>query len=847
MAVNIGPQIGLNGEAAYTKSLKNIIAQSKALQAEMKAVTSAFDANDSSQKKLESQINVLNKQIETQQQRVKLLGDAYTQSSDKVDKLNQELQDAVSKYGATSTEAQKAANALDKQQQAAQRARTEYLNATTALNKMTSELGSLTSETNQVASPMERLTDTIAQQQRELEQLQSEYSNAVLEFGKGSSSAQRLAREIDSLSGDLQENQKRADDATYQIDDLGDSFDDAGDKAASFGDIIGGTFLGNVLSDLASNAAQAIGELAGEALDASDSLLKFESTMDFAGFDSSTIEQTSAAMQQYAAETVYDLETVSNTVAQLGANGVDNFEALTEAAGNLNAVAGGNADTFQSVAMVLTQTAGAGKLTTENWNQLTDAIPGASGVLQQAMLDAGAYTGNFREAMENGEISAEEFNAAIMQLGSSDEAVKAAQSVSTIEGAVGNLQATFTDFIASLLTDAGGMGVITSGINSLAQGFQDLFSHIDTSSLSAAFSSFLAYLPTLVPQMMAQGVSLLQALGQGIVSAVPQLFQAAVGVVQGLTGYLAENLPQLIAAGLQSLLTFSQGLNEGVGNLVDSAIEMIMTLADGLIASLPVLIETVPTIVSNIANTINENAPKLLLAAAELIKKLAVGLVSNIPVLLSNLPQIIMAIADTITAFNWLNLGSQIIKAIGNGLASAAGFLSEMGSKTIRQLIDTVKSAVSQLPKLALQWGKDMITGFVQGITSSVGSIINAVKNIGSVIASYLHFSRPDEGPLRQYESWMPDFVKGMARGIEDNAWRIDDALAGVSNMMVFRPQAYAAQPAAAAAGTGSVYAGQPISITVNAAPGQDEKYIAELVMQKIQAATARKEATWGR
>lgn len=473
MAVNIGPQIGLNGEAAYTKSLKNIIAQSKALQAEMKAVTSAFDANDSSQKKLESQINVLNKQIETQQQRVKLLGDAYTQSSDKVDKLNQELQDAVSKYGATSTEAQKAANALDKQQQAAQRARTEYLNATTALNKMTSELGSLTSETNQVATPMERLTDTIAQQQRELEQLQSEYSNAVLEFGKGSSSAQRLAREIDSLSGDLQENQKRADDATYQIDDLGDSFDDAGDKAASFGDIIGGTFLGNVLSDLASNAAQAIGELAGEALDASDSLLKFESTMDFAGFDSSTIEQTSAAMQQYAAETVYDLETVSNTVAQLGANGVDNFEALTEAAGNLNAVAGGNADTFQSVAQVLTQTAGAGKLTTENWNQLTDAIPGASGVLQQAMLDAGAYTGNFREAMEDGEISAEEFNAAIMQLGQSDAAVQAAQSVSTIEGAVGNLQATITDMITGLLAD-GGTEMITGMINQVTAGFQAL-------------------------------------------------------------------------------------------------------------------------------------------------------------------------------------------------------------------------------------------------------------------------------------------------------------------------------------------------------------------------------------
>lgn len=585
MAVNIGPQIGIDGEANFTKSLKNIIAQSKALQAEMKAVTSAFDANDSSQKKLESQINVLNKQIETQQQRVKLLGDAYTQSSDKVDKLNQELQDSVSKYGATSTEAQKAANALDKQQQAAQRARTEYLNATTALNKMTSELGSLTSKTNQVSTPMERLTDTISQQQRELEQLKSEYSNAVLEFGKGSSSAQRLAREIDSLSGDLQENQKRADDATYQIDDLGDSLDDAGDKAASFSDIIGGTFLGNVLSDLASNAAQAIGELAGEALDASDSLLKFESTMDFAGFDSSTIEQTSAAMQQYAAETVYDLETVSNTVAQLGANGVDNFEALTEAAGNLNAVAGGNADTFQSVAQVLTQTAGAGKLTTENWNQLTDAIPGASGVLQQAMLDAGAYTGNFREAMENGEISAEEFNAAIMQLGQSDAAVQAAQSVSTIEGAVGNLQATITDMITGLLAD-GGTEMITGMINQVTAGFQTLGEWVSANKeqilqfFQGIFDG-ISQFGTFVVDHWEVIVSGIAAVGGAIVALKLADFASKIsGVITGVTS-LASAFPALGSA--ISVLTNPVAL---VGAAVVGLVTLIATKGDEIQAIL---------------------------------------------------------------------------------------------------------------------------------------------------------------------------------------------------------------------------------------------------------------------
>lgn len=94
--------------------------------------------------------------------------------------------------------------------------------------------------------------------------------------------------------------------------------------------------------------------------------------------------------------------------------------------------------------MVLTQTAGAGKLTTENWNQLADAIPGASGKLQEAMKANGAYTGNFRDAMAEGQITADEFNQAIMQLGMSDVAKQAASSTATMEGALGNLEAAVT-------------------------------------------------------------------------------------------------------------------------------------------------------------------------------------------------------------------------------------------------------------------------------------------------------------------------------------------------------------------------------------------------------------------
>lgn len=199
--------------------------------------------------------------------------------------------------------------------------------------------------------------------------------------------------------------------------------------------------MGGLAASIGAKLVGVIQGLTGEITDASDSAQKFASTLSFANIDDSTIKDLTASTQAYADETVYDLSDIRNTTAQLAANGVDNYAQLAEAAGNLNAVAGGNADTFKSVAMVMTQTAGAGKLTTENWNQLSDAIPGASGKLQEALKANGAYTGNFREALEKGQVSAEEFNKAVMDLGMTDAAKEAATSTATIEGAMGNLEA----------------------------------------------------------------------------------------------------------------------------------------------------------------------------------------------------------------------------------------------------------------------------------------------------------------------------------------------------------------------------------------------------------------------
>ena len=295
---------------------------------------------------------------------------------------------------------------------------------------------------------------------------------------KAARAADAANEELAQATGQTKQAAGRADPAmrglAKAIDDVEDSASGAGSSVDTVGSRVSsvGSLARSAMAPLlALGAAVGIGGFASEAIEASDATDKFVSTLQFAGIDTATIDRLKESAQKYADETVYDLSDIQSITAQLAANGVENYDKLAEAAGNLNAVAGGNVETFGSVGMVMTQVAGDGRLTTENWNQLANAIPGASGKLQEALLNAGAYTGNFRKALEDSEVSADEFYAAVLQLGSDETAQAAARSTKTIEGAAGNLQATIVggfkdliDYIKPGVTDL--MGSITDSISS---------------------------------------------------------------------------------------------------------------------------------------------------------------------------------------------------------------------------------------------------------------------------------------------------------------------------------------------------------------------------------------------
>lgn len=212
----------------------------------------------------------------------------------------------------------------------------------------------------------------------------------------------------------------------------------------------------------------ALGAYIPEAIKASDATDKFQNTLKFAGVDPGKIKDLTAAAQTYADKTIYDLQDIQSMTSKLAANGVKGFDKLAEAAGNLTAAAGGGKNEFAAFGYAMVQVNAAGRLMTQDWNQIANAIPGGAGKIMAALKDMGAYTGDFRDAMAKGKISAEDFNKAITQLGFDEVAIQAAQSATTFEGAWGNLEASLNKELTGSLREV--KKPMTELINAVADG-----------------------------------------------------------------------------------------------------------------------------------------------------------------------------------------------------------------------------------------------------------------------------------------------------------------------------------------------------------------------------------------
>lgn len=132
-----------------------------------------------------------------------------------------------------------------------------------------------------------------------------------------------------------------------------------------------------------------------------------------------------------------------------------------------------------------------------------------------------------------------------------------------------------------------------------------------------------------------------------------------------------------------------------------------------------------------------------------------------------------------------LSLANSVVNSINTGLAPLPNQMSSIGVRAIDTFRSDMNSRASELSNDSYKWGQDLILGLTRGMRSKYPTLRSTVNETADIISSRLHFSVPDEGPLSTYESWMPDFIQGLANGMQSNLYRMKPAVEGLASSMV--------------------------------------------------------------
>ena len=223
----------------------------------------------------------------------------------------------------------------------------------------------------------------------------------------------------------------------------------------------------------------------------------------------------------------------------------------------------------------------------------------------------------------------------------------------------------------------------------------------------------------LVDNLLPMIGNVLAGIPEIVYSLVPELLQTGTELLSSLAQGFTEGIPEFFSTALPQLLAFTDQLRDNAASFVDAGLNLITQLLNGLIAGLPDLIAYVPDIIINICGIINDNMPKILGEGVAIIVQLVVGIVKAVPDLLANWKKILQAVLSVISAINWLNIGKNILTGVANGVKS-------MGTSMLNAFKGGFSSAlawIKSLPSQAVQWGKNLIQSFINGLTGKGGAV----------------------------------------------------------------------------------------------------------------------------
>lgn len=322
-------------------------------------------------------------------------------------------------------------------------------------------------------------------------------------------------------------------------------------------------------------------------------------------------------------------------------------------------------------------------------------------------------------------------------------------------------------------------------------------------------------------------------------SAIQKIFQSIWDMIASVVITTVENLKTIITVGLTFILKIWSAVWNGMVDFIHSIWENIKTLFSAALTLLQTIWETMWGTISSVFVGIWNG----MVAFLSGIWNTILGVISDA---ISGAYRVIVSVLSAIWDFFCHIFGmiadfvSNLFQTMLSGITNTISMIKDTIINGLTTAIDWIK----ELPSQALQWGADIIQGIANGITGAISKVTDAVSGVAGKIKSFLHFSVPDEGPLTDYESWMPDFMNGLAEGIRSQESVVLNPIRELAEGITMLTQAATVKAATAATSTvnhqsSSVTQNVNISNRYSGGTMEAQKNVSKAMKQSAEDATS--------
>lgn len=654
---DIGLKIGVEGEKEFKKSLADINQSFKVLGSEMKLVESEFGKNESSIESLTAKNEVLNKQIDSQK--------------DKIETLRKALENASASFGENDRRTQNWAVQLNNAQAELNGMERELKGNEKALDQVADEFDDAEKQADQFGDELDKTAKDADSAKGKFQKLGSVVKGIGVGMGVAFAAVGTAAVGAGKALVDMSvEAAAFADEMITQSTVTGMTVESlqAYNYAADLVDVSMETLTGSMAKQIKSmstarkgtgSIAEAYDQLGVKVTDSNGKLRDGEKVywevIDALGKVTNETERDAIAMQ-ILGKSAQDLN-------PLIAQGSEGIAALTDEAQRMGAVL--SEDSISKL--------GAFDDSVQRLKQGSEAAQRVMGTVLLPQLQTLA---------DDGTSLLGEFTTGLASAGGDFDKIS-----EVIGETVGGLTDMILEHLPKIIQVA--MDIVMAIGEAIIENLPIL-----VESASSIVMTLLQGLIEALPALTEGALQLVLTLVQGIIDNLPALIEAAIQMILTLSLGLAEALPELIPSIVAAILLIVQVLLENMDQILEAAFAIIKGLAQGLLEALPELVEALPEIILAIVNFITENLPEIIALGIELTVQLAAGLIEAIPQLVERLPEIITAIVEGLSAAvtSVFDIGKNIVNGLWDGIKSMDNWLGEKVGGFFGGIVDGAKN-----------------------------------------------------------------------------------------------------------------------------------------------------------